>query len=342
MDTDDLSRAQRALDAAVEDLRRACDEGSLGAPEPALLAEEIGVVADLVRDGLVEGTPPDPPAARADRLGILERLRSLTLASWQGDDGLLRLVRAFESARDRLAPDRPGALLQPGVLSPYGHRRLREVAHTMRSPLGSVVMLAATLREGVGGDLTALQRKHLGIIHRAVVSLASMSNDLLALTGDEEELRGPPTVFSVEDVVTAVADAVAPVAEERGVELRPSAEGIGRRVGEQAALRRVLMNLALNALLLVREGALEMTAREEGDATVLFGVRATAASEDPETVFVTFPPQGDEGDYTMASRGLGFAVARDLVRRMGSELQARRPPDGGLDLSFSLGLPEGS
>jgi K+-sensing histidine kinase KdpD len=42
----------------------------------------------------------------------------------------------------------------------------------------------------------------------------------------------------------------------------------------------------------------------------------------------------------MSARGLGFAVARDLVRRMGSELRARRPPEGGLELGFDLRLPE--
>lgn len=340
MDTDDLSRARRALDDAVDDLRRACLDGPLAAPEPALLDEEIGVVAGLVRACLEGGDPSDPPPAQADRPGILDGLRARTLAAWEGDDGLLPVMRAFERARARLVADRSDVLLPPGVLSPYGHRLLREVAHTMRSPLGSVVMLAATLRDGVGGDVTALQRKHLGLIHRAVVSLAAMSNDLLALVGDDEELRGPPVPFAVEKVMASVADAVAPVAEERGVELSVRADGIGRRVGNEVALKRALVNLALNAVLLVRGGALELTAGEEGEDGVRFRVRATAASEDPATLFVVFPPQGDEGDYTMSARGLGFAVAGDVVRRMGSELRAARSPEGGLELSFSLRLPD--
>ncbi len=209
----------------------------------------------------------------------------------------------------------------------------------MRSPLGSVVMLAATLKEGVGGDLTALQEKHLGLIHRAVVSLAAMSNDLLALTGEDDELRIEPAMFAVDGTVEAVADAVAPVARERGVDLQVRSGGIGRRVGREAALKRALVNLALNAVLLVREGTLELTAEGDGDAGVRFRVRATAASEDPGSLFVAFAPQGDTDDYTISPRGLGFAVARDVVRRMGSALQVERPPEGGLELSFTLRLP---
>lgn len=340
MDTDDAARARSALDAAVADLVRACAQASLGVPEPDTLAEEIRVVGGMVSEYLAGAEPPDPPAAQVDRAGVLEGLRVRTMEAWEGDEGLGRLVHAFESTRKRLVP--ADTLLPPGTLSPYGHRLLREVAHMMRSPLGSVVMLAATLRQGIGGDLTELQDKHLGLIHRAVVSLAAMSNDLLALTGEDAELRAEPAVFSVEEAVRTVSDAIAPVAEERGVDLRTEVAGIGKRLGRESALKRALVNLALNGVLLVREGVLELTAGEAGEADVRFRVRATAASEDPATLFVVFPPQGDTNDYTIAPRGLGFAVARDVVRRMGSELQVERPPEGGLELSFTLRLPAAS
>jgi len=313
---------------------------SVPAPEPRLLDEEIVRVADAVEARLQGRPAPELPAEQADRVAILDALRSRSLEAWpRGDEtGLLATMRAFEAVREQLSPDRAPGALPSGILSPYGHRLLREVAHTMRSPLGSIAMLVATLRDADAGDMDPLQRTHLGLVYRATTALAHLSNDLLALTGEEEEVDPAPVAFPAGEILENVAGVVAPIAAERGAELRSGTEGVGSRVGRPRALARALTNLALNAALMVREGRLSLTASGEGDE-VTFAVEATAAVQAPEEVFDVFPLPPGARDYTLSQRALGFAVARRLVRRMGSEIVVERGGEGGLVLSFRLALP---
>jgi hypothetical protein len=337
--TEASSRARDALALAVGRLRDACTDGALPAPEPELLREEIDRVAAALAARVAGEPEPPMPAEEADRVAILDALRARTLEAWPDGEreGLLETMRAFEDVRTWLSPGGGDGPLPPGILSPYGHRLLREVAHTLRSPLGSVVMLAAMLRDG-GADFDALQRKHLGLVHRASMTLAAMSNDLLALTGEVEELRAEPVPFSVADVVDGVVAAIAPVAEERGVELRAETEAVGERVGQPGSLSRVLASLALNAALVVREGSLSLTVSEVGEETA-FAVEVTAATASVDEVFEVFPSPPGTNDYTLSHRGLGFALARSLVRRMGSALRVEERAEGGLRFAFELSLP---
>ena len=338
--TEVSAQVRASLGEAVERLRDACTAGAVPAPQPALLLDEITRVAGMLEARLAGGPEPHLPAEQADRVAILDALRARTLEAWREGEGgdLLATMRAFEEVRARLAPgDRDGPL-PPGILSPYGHRLLREVAHTLRSPMGSVVMLAATLRDAAGDELTAMQRKHLGLVHRASTTLAAMANDLLALTGELQELHAAPVPFSVVDVVDAVAGSIGPVAEERGVELRADASDVGVRVGRSGALTRALMGLTLNAALLVREGSVSLSAAAVGDE-VRFRVEASEATERADEILEVFPSPPGTSDYTLSHRGLGFGLARHLVRRMGSELAVENGEGRGVALSFALMLP---
>jgi hypothetical protein len=330
---------REALVRSVTRLRDACASGPVGAPQLDLLREEITRVAEALEARLTGMPEPRLPPEEADRVAILDALRRHTLEAWsEGEhEGLLETMRAFEDVRALLMPDHGDGPLPGGTLSPYGHRLLREVAHTLRSPLGSVVMLTAMLRDG-GEDLSALQRKHIGLVHRASVTLAAMANDLLALTGEVEELRARSVHFRVGEVVEGVADLVAPIAEDRGIEFVVEAPDMGTRVGQPGALTRAVTSLTLNAALLVRDGRLSLGASGEGDA-VDFAVEVEAAREGVEEVFDVFPSPEGVTDYTLSHRGLGFALARHLVRRLGSELRARQDAEGSLGFSFRLLLP---
>lgn len=338
-DTEAPARARDALGKAVARLRDDCASGTVPVPEPALLDEEIERVVAAVQRRL-EGKPQvELPAEQADRVAILDALRARMVASWPEDErGLLETMRAFEAVRADLSPGGGGGALPPGILSPWGHRLLREVAHTLRSPMSSVVMLAATMRDGARGDVSPLHRKHLGLVYRATTTLANLSNDLLALTGARQDLLAEPVVFSVPELVDDVVAVVAPIAEERGVELQTEVDGAGSRSGQPLALSRALTNLALNAALLVREGRLSITASGEGEE-VAFMVAATAATEGVHEVFDVFPSPPGADDYTLSHRGLGFAIARRRIGLMGGELRVESGPEGGLTFSFRLRLP---
>ena len=304
-----------------------------------MLAAELETVVAVVEAHLTQRTPPAATPCEADRVGILDALRRHLLEEWPAGeaDALLPTMRAMEDARAQLH-EGSAPPLSPGVLTPYGYRLMREVAHTLRSPMGSLVMLAGSLKDGVSGDLNDMQRKHLGIIHRASMSLANMANDLLSMAGEEDGLDDDPGPLRIDEVMWTVADSVGPVAEERGLDLTVRAPGGGVRLGRARPLGRTLMNLALNAALLARDGALELAAEEAGD-TVKFIVHAAAAAPEDGDVFRVFQTPGDADKYTLSRSGLGFSTARHLVRRMGSEIESEWSQDHGLSLAFALRLP---
>lgn len=95
------------------------------------------------------------------------------------------------------------------------------------------------------------------------------------------------------------------------------------------------MTLAANRALLVREGLLSLSASGDQGETTSFVIEVTAATTSVDEVFEVFPTPSGTGDYTMSHRGLGFALARHLVRRMGSELSVQEREEGGLRFSFS-------
>ncbi len=141
-----------------------------------------------------------------------------------------------------------------------------QLAHDLRSPLSGILMLAESLREGCGGTVTESQRRLLDLIHGAALSLCTSANDVveLALDGQacEEEAPGE---FTVSEVLGAVRDMAAPLAEGKNLELRIVPAAHDRRHGRARALTRVLLNLTTNALKAAEHGVVEISVNEIDD-----------------------------------------------------------------------------
>jgi signal transduction histidine kinase len=260
------------------------------------------------------------------------------LAEWpDSSPGLLETMRAFEVARAQVTED-PGAL-PAGVITPYGHRVLREMAHTLRSPLGAIVMLAETLRGGQSGDLNDVQRDQLRIIHRAALSVASLVDDVLSITREDEEVPPHPVPFSIAELLGAVADLIRPLTDRRGIELGVDVAAPPERVGHPRALRRVMQSLALHTAMRARVGTIVLAAIDDRDGSTVFSVEGDADGLGVDEAFAAFRPAEDGAGYALSASGLGMGVARHLVRRMGAELAAEHTSADGLRLSFRVSLP---
>lgn len=278
---------------------------------------------------------------QTDRLHLLRSLRGALLWEWPGDTPLsLSLMRAFETAEETLKEDYRQLTLAD-VLDPFSRNLLKEVAHILRSPLGSLVMIADTLRDSMTGSLDAGQERQLRIIHRAAVSAATIAGDLLSLVGDEVRYDPSDTV-SLPEITELVADVIRPVTESRSSDLVVPDIEDGRRRGAPIALAQTLLTLGLHAALLTRDGSVELVVRPDGDR-VSFGVLASGAEgastpNDPEDLSV-LRTDTMTGRFSVSAHGLGVAAAREMIRRMGSDLDATATAGGELALRFELALP---
>lgn len=324
--------------AAAERVAASYREGVLLVPEEGPLREDLhAVVAAL--EATLEGSEPLPPRGLvADPLRLLAALRSEVLRDWPDDLPLLPTMRAFEAVqeqvlRDREAPERSDILPTPRSL-------LREVAHMLRSPLGSIVLLADTLR-GPGAGLSEERRnKQLGIIHNAALGLAGSAGDLLALI-DEEDGLGPRRAYTPAEIVDRVADIVRPVADVRGSELVVAAPEGPERVGPATALTRVLISVALRVVRRTRDGRVDLSAAMSDDGGMRFSARGESgphaeegAEEGLFEIFRLDDPV--ERSYTLSGEGLGLVTAARILRAMGSELGVYAEAAGSLELSFTL------
>ena len=79
-----------------------------------------------------------------------------------------------------------------------------EVAHDMRSPLGSILFLAERLRSMQSGPLTPVQERQIGLIYSAAFGLSALAGDVIELArGGAGLVHQQPIPFSVADLMQA-------------------------------------------------------------------------------------------------------------------------------------------
>ena len=325
--------------AARQVLSRLSGQPEAG-PNGAALA---GRIADLALR--VEAARDDEPAHREEPSDA--RLLDLLLAAeLQERDRngspasvpeLLRVLRSFEHARTALARegDPPAPFEDPAVVV--------GLAHDLRSPLTSVLFLSDALRSGYTGELSETQRRQVGIIYSAALGLVSMANDILDLYRRGTKLvDDEASGFSIGEVFDSIRDIVLPIAEERAIDLRLTPPAGDRRLGHPVALARVLLNLTANGLKYTETGFVEVAARPTSPTRVEFSVRDSGPGIRPEDREKLFHPvrKVDRWDGPgFSGTGLGLALARHLVRSMGSDLAYETGAGAGTRFYFELDLP---
>jgi signal transduction histidine kinase len=242
----------------------------------------------------------------------------------------------------RSPPDTPPAplsLTDPGALD-----LVVEMAHDLRSPVASILVLAEALQLGEAGPVNDLQQRQLGLIRSAAYCLCAVASDVLSLAKGSASLIEPePAPFSMREVFVAVRDMVAPLLEYKKLDLRYLGTADDRRLGHPRALMRVLLNLTTNALKVTDRGSVEISADDgEGSANAIrFAIRDTGPGLGVPLSQALEPFRQDAASRRTAfsSFGLGLTICERLVRLMGGLLEMETRPGGGSCFFFTLDLP---
>lgn len=338
----------RTLTAASADVVANWQQSEHATASAADLRATVGVFADAVRHAIigmplsVEGLPAYVPSRR-----VLERFRRACLdhatSSGLSDAASLQIIHAVEEIQDEL--DRDAAHRFAARLSGYDAQQLVvEMAHDMRSPLGSILILAERLRSGAGGELPPIQQRQLGLIYSAAFGLSALAGDVIELArGGTTLLDTQPIPFSVSDVLQSIFDILRPMAEEKRLTMRCEGPAADHRIGHPAALNRVLLNLATNAIKFTNAGSVEVVVRELDRVRTEFAVTDTGRGIPPYVLthlFEAFRQRQMPGDYAFSSAGLGLSICQKLVRALGGELQVDTELEKGTRFSFVLELPQ--
>jgi signal transduction histidine kinase len=334
----------RAADAAATDVSDERDGGWPVAETRAGASLLCAAAEQLLHGAADVGRIGFPPALPATRL-IAAMRRSLLAQSREGllsADSTLAIIDALEALSITLDAD--AAQRFASRLGGMGGLELIvDVAHDMRSPLGSILFLAEQIRRGHSGAVTPVQERQLGLIYGAALGLSTMASDVIDLArGGEKLVQSQPLPFSVTSVFTHVHDVVRPMAEERGLTLRFETAVTDARMGHGQAVQRVLLNLVTNAVKFTAVGDVVVTAVATSPTRVRFEVRDTGRGI-PEavlgTLFDAFRRRLKPGQYVFSSAGLGLSICQNLVRAMDSELLVESTIDIGSVFQFELVLP---
>jgi signal transduction histidine kinase len=291
--------------------------------------------------------PPFVPVRRALELlrrSFLERAESPDVAS-AGEGSVLDVIKAME--RVQHVVDEDAAHRFASRLSGQDAQQLVvEMAHDMRSPLGSILILAERLRYGSGGTLTPIQERQLGLVYSAAFGLSALAGDVIELARGGTTLMDQPAMpFLVSDVLQSIMDILRPMAEEKRLVVRCVGPEADLRVGYQAALNRVLLNLATNAIKFTNVGSVDVVCKQLDRSRVEFSVKDTGRGIPPHVMsnlFEAFRQRQITGDYAFSSAGLGLSICKKLIAAMGGELGVETELEKGTRFHFVLDLPQGS
>ena len=225
-------------------------------------------------------------------------------------------------------------------------RFLATVSHEFRTPLNGIIGLTALLRET---GLTPDQETYARAVQSSGEALLTLIDDMLDFAKIEAgrlDLRPEPT--EIEALLQDVAELLAGRAHAKGIDIAVSlGSGVPSLVSvDPTRLRQVLVNLAGNGVKFTEKGGVTLSASAtpaaDGTTQIRFAVADTGrgvAPEDAERIFGEF----EQGDTALTRRhggaGLGLAICRQLVRRMGGELTVTSAPGGGSVFAFTLALP---
>jgi K+-sensing histidine kinase KdpD len=209
---------------------------------------------------------------------------------------------------------------------------LAVVSHDLRTPLGSIMLSSAHLRQSLG-PTEASAAASCDRIDRATRRMETLLRNLLdAATIDAGAFRVQPSSVDVSALVTGTVKLFEPLARQKEVRLMAEVEGLETVSCDRERILQTLENLVGNALKFVpREGEVVLAARRRSEEA-LFEVRDSGpgiARAQLEHIFDRYWKEGRG-----AGTGLGLYIARAIVEAHGGRIWATS--NGGTTIGFVL------
>jgi len=214
-------------------------------------------------------------------------------------------------------------------------RMAASMAHEIRNPLNGIRLTMQMLKQKLGSAVGngEIRASDLDLVIGEVDRLNALLGDLLAF---REAPRPNMEEQTLLPIMERCVELLEPHAQERNVAIRILANNPDAQAAVDAKhLTQVLTNLILNALAAVPEGGTVDLHLVRNGSGFMIDVHDTGPGVPPELREHLFEPF-----YTTRTEGsgLGLAVSRELINRMGGTLEYR---DGGKGATFAIHLPAG-
>jgi PAS domain S-box-containing protein len=217
---------------------------------------------------------------------------------------------------------------------------LSNMSHEMRTPLNGMLGMTQLVLET---PVTEPQRESLETVLASGQTLLFLINDILDLAlAEAGTLHFESRLVDVEHLVAEVANAAGPTATEKGLELLVdlAPEVPLQLKTDPTRLRQVLSNLVGNAVKFTTLGAVTLRLFVEG-GRLHATVSDTGIGISPERqphLFQPFTQADASSTRHHGGTGLGLALSRQLMERMGGTLTLLRSSVDGTTFEATLPL----
>lgn len=223
---------------------------------------------------------------------------------------------------------------------------LARMSHDLRTPLNAIIGYTRILLRRVKDDVEPRQYRNLENIRVSADNLLALINDILDLSRiesgrNEVHLEEVDLAQLISDC-SASLESLVPEGVQFNTRIDPELSVIH---SDADRVRRVLMNLAGNAIKYTEAGQVTVAAQPDGDHVLLTvtdtGLGIPAA--DLPHIFDEFR-QVDRNDRKREGSGLGLAIARKSVQMLGGQIDVTSREGEGSTFSVRLpvGLPQDS
>jgi signal transduction histidine kinase/tetratricopeptide (TPR) repeat protein len=216
------------------------------------------------------------------------------------------------------------------------------VAHDLKSPLNRIYGLVKILESEA--ELNEEQKNYVRLMRESTLGGLDLITDLLDVHAWKELRENPkPQAFNLHDFLEKKINAFEPSAFEKGITIKWSArerENTDRKiVSEPNYLGRIFDNLLSNAIKFSssrstvevigkwKEGFLLLTIKDQGPGF---------SKEDQKQMFQKFRKLSARPTAGESSNGLGLAIVRILVDRLGGTIELKTEQGQGSEFTISV------
>ncbi|XGA79365.1 ATP-binding protein [Halomonas sp. CH40] len=219
---------------------------------------------------------------------------------------------------------------------------LSSMSHELRTPLNSILGFAQLLANGKRYPLSAKQCRQVNQIEKSGQHLLSLINEVLDLAKIEAgHLPLSLETLCADSVIKDACDTLEASAEAAGITLNhPPVPEHWCIKADYTRTKQILLNLVSNAIKYnVAQGSVSVTAQRQ-DNSLRISVADSGPGIPADRQGELFEPFNrlDAENGAIEGTGIGLAITRELVQRMGGDIGVDSEPAKGSTFWFTLPL----
>lgn len=219
---------------------------------------------------------------------------------------------------------------------------MANISHEIRTPLNSIIGIGNELLDAKVDDVTKEQLYDITVAGKNLMSLVSDILDFSELEADTVELKSEP--YNITSVINDVVNMASAWNKEKNLELIVDCEANlpNSLLGDSHKIYRVILHLMNNAVKFTERGGVILFIggrKEQYGMNLMIRVQDTGIgmrSEDIEALKNTYNQVDSRRDRKYGGIGLGLAISRKLVAKMGGHMHIESVPQVGTTITVII------